>query len=102
MSEQLEQIVDLIRAEDRSRVIGFAISTAEAMNLIEQYAKAQAGGAVIEALNEAHERTMAILSPPPQAPTRPEADAILALVETPSPLAQSSQPADSDRTGGGG
>lgn len=68
MSEQLEQIVDLIRAEHRSRIGGFAISTAEAMDLIEQYAKTQAGSAVIEALNEAHERTMAILSPAARIP----------------------------------
>ncbi len=63
MSEQLEQIVDLIRSEHRNRIGGFAISTAEAMDLIEQYAKAQSGAVVIEALKEAHERTMAVLSP---------------------------------------
>ena len=59
MNITVEQIVDLIRAEHRSRVGGFAISTAEAIDLIENYAACAASGAAIEVTKSAHERAMA-------------------------------------------
>lgn len=61
MDGTLESIVDLIRAEHRTGVGRFAISTGEAMELIDNYAKAFAGVAVIAALEASHMRTMRIL-----------------------------------------
>jgi hypothetical protein len=60
MAVTAEAIVDLIRAEHRSRIGGFAISTAEAMELIEKYAACAASLAVVEATKEAGDRTLAV------------------------------------------
>jgi hypothetical protein len=55
-----EQIVDLIRAPHRRYVSGHAITTAEAIDLIEQYAAVAAAEASITATSEAYDKTMVV------------------------------------------
>lgn len=54
-----EQIVDLIRADHPKYFSRHAITTAEAIDLIEQYAAVVAAEAATNATAEAHDRTMA-------------------------------------------
>lgn len=61
MSERVEQIVDLIRAEHPRRVGAFAISTAEAMHLIELYGNAVASDAAAKASREAWDKALSHL-----------------------------------------
>lgn len=54
-----EQIVDLIRAVHPKYFSRHAISTAEAIELIEQYAAVVAGEAAIKATSESYDRAVA-------------------------------------------
>ena len=55
-----EQIVDLIRQPHRKYVSAHAISTREAIDLIEQYAAVAAAEASIKTTEKAYEKTMAV------------------------------------------
>lgn len=55
-----EQIVDLIRAPHPRYISGHAITIADAIGLIEQYAAVAAAEASIKATAEAHDRAMAV------------------------------------------
>lgn len=55
-----EQIVDLIRAENWKKAGGHAISTGEAIALIEQYAAVAAAEAAIKATTESFDKAIAI------------------------------------------